>query len=81
MKKIKLSLIEREILWTLEEAGFGNLTALEAVIKNNVRDFSSEYFSQSLDNLDKKEFIYFEKSNVEGNSVVLTERGKRCLSI
>jgi len=81
MKKVKLSPVEREILWTLEEAGAENLSTLAATVKGIIKEVSNETFSQSLDNLERKKFVYFEKSDINGNSVVLTEKGRIYLSI
>ncbi len=80
MRKIKLSPIEREILWTLEEAGAESISTLEATIKIIIKGFSKEVFSQSLDNLKSKEFIEFETNN-NNISVILTDKGKISLSV
>jgi len=82
MKKIKLSPVEREILWTLEEAGAENLSTLEATVKSVGKKHSKLVFSQSLENLKRKEFIEIETDKSEKNiSVVLTEKGRNSLTI
>lgn len=74
-KKLKLSLIEREILWTLEAAGEERLPALEITVKNIVDEYSDEFFSHSLNNLERIEFIKLETDEQNNINVVLTNKG------
>ncbi|MEZ5424741.1 MAG: hypothetical protein R2747_00625 [Pyrinomonadaceae bacterium] len=82
MRKIRLSPIEREILWTLKETGEENPHVLKATVEIGAKDFSEINFSRALKNLLQKECIRIESNNdKENNSVILTGTGKLLLTI